>query len=465
MTRSLRARFAAVALATALLAAIAVGAAVQGLFERHVEREILGELDADLRFLARSLVLENGAASPQVAPLPDPRFQEPLSGLYWQVRNDATGAILGSPSLAGWAFPLDPDALRPGERHRHIVPGPEGTKMIVLERRIEDAVGASASYRVAVALDRKVLEAANRAFVVDLLPVLVSIGAGLLAAFVLQGAIALWPIGQARRALRDVREGRRDRLGQALPSELQGLAADFDALLDAQRHSTRLARERAADLAHGLRTPLALLGARARTLRDGGAAEAADAIEAVIAGIDTRITRELARAHIRGPAPGRGPLALAPAVERMAGALARMPAGAGMAWHREVPADLRVALDEGDLAELLGALLENAAKWARTQIRITAWAEGDRVMLAIEDDGPGIAPQDRRAVLTRGVRLDPGRSGTGLGLTIADDIVRAYGGDLHLDAASIGGLGVRLVLPAGPGALKAGPPREAFRPG
>ncbi|WP_456305752.1 hypothetical protein, partial [Falsiroseomonas oryziterrae] len=249
MTRSLRARFAIVALATAMLAVGAVGAAVQGLFERHVEREMLAELDADLRYLARSLVLEDGTATLRVQPLPDPRFQEPLSGLYWQVRNDATGAILRSPSLAGWEFPLELDALRPGELHRHIIQGPEGTKMIVLERRIEDAVGTPASYRVAVAVDRKLLEAANRAFVLDLLPALGGIAAALLAAFALQGAIALWPIERARRALRDLREGRRDRLGRALPSELQGLAADFDALLDAQRQSARLARDRAADLA------------------------------------------------------------------------------------------------------------------------------------------------------------------------------------------------------------------------
>ena len=278
MRRSLRARFAVVALLTALLAAGGVGAAVQGLFERHIEREMLAELDADLRFLAGSLVIANGPASFTVAPLPDPRFQEPLSGLYWQVRDDVTGAQLRSPSLAGWSLPLAPDTLRPGERHRHIEAGPEGTKMIVLERRIEGASGASAGYRVAVAVDRKVLAAANRAFVVDLLPVLAAIAAGLLAAFALQGAIALWPIQRARRALRELREGRRERLGRALPSELQALAADFDGLLEAQQENLRRARGRAADLAHGLRTPLALLGARARALRDAGDVETALAI-------------------------------------------------------------------------------------------------------------------------------------------------------------------------------------------
>lgn len=464
MTRSLRARFAIVALVTALAAAGAVGAAVQGLFERHVERETLAELDADLRFLARSLVVQDGAASLRVQPLPDPRFQEPLSGLYWQVRSDATGALLRSPSLAGWEFPLLADELRPGEAHRHVLPGPEGTKMIVLERRIEDATDPSASHRVAVAVDRKVLEAANRAFMLDLLPLLASIAAALAGAFALQGAIALWPIEQARRAMRDLRDGRRESLGGALPSELQDLATDFDALLEAQRQGARIARERAADLAHGLRTPLALLGARARDLRDRGEAEAAAAIEEVTSGIEARITRELARAHIRGPGPQSGPVPLAPAVARIAGALARMAPGA-VAWRQGIAPDLLVPLDDGDLMELLGPLLENAGKWARSDVLVAARVEEGCVVLQVEDDGPGIPPQDRRAALTRGIGLDPGRSGTGLGLAIADDIVRTYGGHLQLQEAASGGLCVRIVLPLRTAAPPVAPARSASRPG
>jgi signal transduction histidine kinase len=448
MTRSLRARFALVALVTALAAACAVGLAVQGLFERHVEREMLAELDADLRFLGRNLVLQDGAATVQVQPLPDPRFQEPLSGLYWQVRSDATGALLRSPSLGGWDFPLQADALHPGEQHRHIILGPEGTKLIVLERRIDDAAGASTSFRVAVAVDRKLLEAANRAFLMDLLPALVAIAAGLGTAFALQGAIALRPIQRARLALRELRAGRRARLGGALPSELGGLADDFDALLDAQRQSIRLARERAADLAHGLRTPLALLNAQARDLRERGDAEAALALESVTTGMEARITRELARAQIRGPAPLGGAVLLAPVTARIAGALARMAGHDAITWRQEIPAGLTAPLDEDDLVELIGTLLENAATWARSAIRVTARLTDGSLLLLIEDDGPGIPPRDRPAALARGVRLDPERSGTGLGLAIAGDIVRAYGGDLQLEDGEAGGLCVRIVLPA-----------------
>lgn len=447
MTRSVRLRFALVGLLTAILAAGAVGAAVQGLFERHVEREMLAELDVDLRFLARSIVVKDGAATLQVAPLPDPRFQEPLSGLYWQIRNDRTGAILRSPSLAGAAFPLEPDALRPGERHRHIVHGPEGTKMIVLERRVDDVAEPMASYRVAVAVDRKLLEAASQAFVLDLLPTLAGIAAGLLGTFALQGWIALWPIARARHVLRDLREGRREKLSGALPSELEGLAAEFDALLDAQRQGARRARERAADLAHGLRTPLALLAARARDLRERGEADAAAAIEAIAAGIDGRVARELARAHIQGPAVQGGPVSLQPVVERVSRAFARMPGGAHLAWRVEILAPVACAAEEGDLVELLGVLLDNAAKWARSEVRIGANAGDGLVSLTVEDDGPGIPPQDRRAALVRGIRLDPERSGTGLGLSVAGDIAAVYGGEIRLDESPLGGLRVVVTWP------------------
>lgn len=278
----------------------------------------------------------------------------------------------------------------------------------MLERRIDETLEQMASYRVAVAIDRKLLEAANRAFLLDLLPTLAGIVAGLLGAFALQGGIALWPIARARHVLREVRDGRLEKLSGALPSELEGLAAEFDALLEAQRHGARRARERAADLAHGLRTPLALLAARARDLRERGEAEAAAAIEAIAASIDGRMARELARAHIQGPAAQAGAMPLQPVVERVARAFARMPGGAHLSWRVEVAAELASAAEEGDLVELLGVLLDNAAKWARSEVRIAAQAEDGLVSLTVEDDGPGIPPQDRRAALARG-----GASGSG----------------------------------------------------
>lgn len=445
--RSLRLRFAAVALTTALVCGGSVGAAVQGMFERHIEREALAELDADLRFLARGVIASNGRML-SVEPLPDPRFLEPFSGLYWQVQSDRLGAVLRSPSLAGAQIALPEDILQPNELHRHVVLGPEGGKMIVLERRLAETSGYAGAARVAVAIDRKVLEAANQAFVRDLLPALLAITAGLLAAFAVQGAVALHPIAKARAALDEIRTGRRGSLAGAVPSELSGLASDFDALLGAQRRQVAEARARAGDLAHGLRTPLAVLNARARDLRARGQDQTAAEIEAVTAGMEVRLGRELARVQIRGPRDGMRGVDLRPVAERLARALARTRRGEELTWHVEAPDGLCVHLDEGDLNELLGALLENAAKWATRQVRVLATRDGSTIVLDIEDDGPGIPPQHRRAALTRGVRLDPTRSGTGLGLAIASDLVAAYRGELSLEDGRLGGLRVRVTLPA-----------------
>jgi signal transduction histidine kinase len=445
--RSLRLRFAAVALTTALVCGGSVGAAVQGMFERHIEREALAELDADLRFLARGVIASNGGML-SVEPLPDPRFLEPFSGLYWQVQSDRLGVVLRSPSLAGAQIALPEDILQPNELHRHVVLGPEGGKMIVLERRLAETSGYAGAARVAVAIDRKVLEAANQAFVRDLLPALLAITAGLLAAFAVQGAVALHPIAKARAALDEIRTGRRGSLAGAVPSELSGVASDFDALLAAQRRQVAEARARAGDLAHGLRTPLAVLNARARDLRARGQDQTAAEIEAVTAGMEVRLGRELARVQIRGPRDGMRGVDLRPVAERLARALARTRRGEELTWHVEAPDGLCVHLDEGDLNELLGALLENAAKWATRQVRVLATRDGSTIVLDIEDDGPGIPPQHRRAALTRGVRLDPTRSGTGLGLAIASDLVAAYRGELSLEDGRLGGLRVRVTLPA-----------------
>lgn len=446
MTNSVRARFAIVGIATVLIVIGAIGMAVQGLFERHNEREVLAELDADLRFLARSLVVDNGVATLRVQPLADPRFQEPLSGLYWQVRNDRTGAILHSPSLAGASFPLENDRLPLGERHRHIVFGPEGTKLIVLERRIEDPSEPAASYRVAVAVDRKLLEAANSAFLLDLLPLLGMIGGGMLLAFALQGGIALGPIARARRALQELADGRREGIAGTLPNELQELAARFDALLDEQRRGARLARERAADLAHGLRTALALLNARIREIRDRGDGEMAASLEVIAHSIDQRMARELARAFIEGPQAHVAPMALGPVIERVGRAFARTTRGEALAWEHDVPPDLCAEIEEGDFIELLGVLLDNATKWAVSRVRIGLCLQQDMVLLTVEDDGPSIQPQDRRAALSRGVQLNSAKSGTGLGLAIASDIIAAYGGDIGLEDSTLGGLCVQIRL-------------------
>jgi signal transduction histidine kinase len=300
---------------------------------------------------------------------------------------------------------------------------------------------------VAVAVDRKLLEAANRAFLFDLLPLLGLLGAGMLLAFTLQGGIALGPIARARTALQELADGKRERIGGALPSELQALATRFDALLDEQRRGARLARERTADLAHGLRTALALLNAQIRELRDRGDGEMAQALEAISTSIEQRMARELARVYIEGPKPHSAPLALRPVVERVTGAFARTSRGEALVWQQHIPQQVMAEIEEGDFIELLGVLLDNATKWSAGRIGIGLHLAQGVVRLSVEDDGPGIPLQDRRAALTRGVQLNSHKSGTGIGLAVARDIALAYGGEVDLADSALGGLCVQVRLP------------------
>jgi signal transduction histidine kinase len=447
MWNSLRFRFAAAGLVPVLLFVAFLGFFLQGVHERHAEHAAIEEMQADLRFLTRALRMENGAMALQVDPLPDPRFQEPLSGLYWQVHDDRNGRIERSPSLATFALALPADEFGFGELHRHIVEGPEGSKLIVLERRIPGGNGEKSAFRFAVAIDRKVIAQSYGAFLRELLPVLSLLALGLLLMMTAQAAFALQPLRQVRKALQEVRAGRRDRIGSTAPVELAGLATDFDLLLQEREADLKKARERAADLAHGLKTPLTVLTAKTRDLRQQGDTALADVLDSAISDLDSRLSRELARAQIQGPSRRRQPVSLAPIAQSIADALSRTVSGEKLNWWVDMDAALSIAMERADALELLGALAENAAKWAKAAVRISASGDESCWTIIVDDDGPGISPQNRRVALSRGQGLDPDRSGSGLGLAIVQDIATAYGARVLLDDSPLGGLRVQLSKP------------------
>ncbi len=448
MGNSLYLRVLLVGIVVAVVLPLVAALGLRVAFERHVERATVAELEADLRYLTRSLWQVDGTVQLVPAMLPDPRFQEPLSGLYWQIVDDTDGSVTRSPSLLTFTIALPRDDLDIGVVHRHQLPGPDGSSLLVLERRIPHVNPAKAVYRFAVAVDTALLDSQTRAFMAGLWPVLGASAALLLLAASLQTGIALAPIQAARRALGDVRAGRKAGLSGTLPRELEPLAADFDALLAARESAARKARERAADLAHGLRTPLAVLQVRADEADAAGAGQIAASIREIAQDLQYKAARELALAGIQGPIPGRtGAVPVAAAINRVVSALSRIPAERTIDWEADIPAGLRLRMDPGDLVEMLAPLLENAAQWSRSRVRVSAAAAGTDLSLQVDDDGCGIAPQDRRTALTRGGRLAPQPGGNGLGLAIASEIAQAYGGTLALDDSPLGGLRVQIALP------------------
>lgn len=430
---------------------VALGAALLGLawlFERHAERQLVAELSAVIDSIAGRLDrTEDGVWS--VAPPPnDPRYEQPLSGLYWQVSGADGQPLLRSRSLWDEALPLPDDDLPEGARHEHRIAGPGGRTLLAVEQRVvlPPRLGAAA-IRVIAARDVEELARARRGFTRDLVPFLVLIGLLLLAAQAAQLAVGLSPLKEVRRRLAAIRSGRADRMGAGFPDEIRPLAEEVDALLEQRARAVAAAEARAADLAHGLKTPLQLLFGEAGRLAAAGQAESAALLTEAGTAMHRHVERELLRAR-SSARQGEGRALVLPVAERLLRVLRRTPDGERLDWQLDIPADLAAAIHPDDLAEALGALAENAARFAAQAVRLSARRHGAGVRIEVRDDGPGIAPADHAAALRRGGRLDEGGTGSGLGLAIAREIAEAWGGGLELGPTGPGAMTVALVLPA-----------------
>lgn len=443
---SLKRRLFLAGTASILVALALSGLGLLLLFERHVERRMVGELEAHLRQLVSGLERVDGRLQ-MARPPAEPRFKEPLGGLYWQIVEEP-GATLRSRSLWDAALQLPPDELADGEVHEHRIEGPRGETLLVVERTLElpSSLGGG-RLRVVVAVNRAELHAAGTAFALDLVPSLAMLAVLLVVGAWMQVAIGLRPLEAVRRRLADVSAGRAARLGASFPDEVRPLAAEVDHLLEAQEQAVARARARAADLAHGLKTPLTVLSSDVEELRAQGEMRIADEIAAVAATMRRHVDRELARARL-GSRPRHGPaVAVRPVVEQVVSVLCRTPRGHELGWEVAVDDDAATTLDLHDLAEVVGNLADNATKWAESRVRILGRREGNAVVLVVEDDGPGIAEDKLGAVTARGDRLDESRPGSGLGLAIVTELLEAHGASLALGRSELGGLRAEVSLP------------------
>ena len=432
------------ALAGALAILLALGLAALGLaqlFGAHVERRATAEMSVQLDQVIAGL--DRGPEGLDLArPPADPRFSVPYSGFYWQI--EEAGRLERSRSLWDATLDLPADTLQDGAVHVHRLTGPDEEDLLVLERSITlPARLQGGTVRAAVAMDASELVAARRAFMADLAPYIALLALALSAAGWVQLSVGLRPLRNLGARVSELREGRAERMGGDWPVELRPVATEIDDLLAARDAETERARTRAADLAHGLKTPLQALMGEADRLRGIGAAEQADGIEETARAMRRTVDRELARARTAARAVDAqaDPAHIA---NGLIAVLRRTPQGTLLHWQQTIPEGLAVALDEVDLAEAMGALAENAARHARSKVVMSTQVQHDRLQLTVADDGPGIAQEDRDRLMRRHARAD--ESGTGLGLAIASDIAEAAGGRLTLgDAAP--GLAASLSLP------------------
>jgi len=436
---SLRLRLVAGGMIAILVALTIAGAGLVLLFERHVTRTLAADLDLHLKQLLAGIDIDPQGNLVVTQPPADPRFADPLSGLYWQVADDR-GQLLRSRSLWDTTLRLPADEPSPGEAHQHEIVGPASARVLIAERQVMLTIAdRRVPVRVAVAADLARVSAAATAFAKDLAIALGLLGLVLAVATSIQVGLGLRPLDALRRGVAEIRSGRRHHLPAEVPAEVRPLVEEVNALLDAQEREIERSRSRAADLAHGLKTPLAALAADAVRLRDRGEQTIAQDIESVGDAMSRHVDRELARARVRGAVrhlAGHS-TTLAPLVRSLIATLARTPSGMRVVFESQITDDVLVPLDRTDLAEVLGNLLENAARHAAHRVRIGA---GSGPSIVIEDDGAGIVPAQWPRVLERGGRLDERGDGAGLGLAIVQDVLNAYGWRLDLGISELGGL-------------------------
>jgi signal transduction histidine kinase len=427
-------------LAAAISILVALGLAAAGLawlFERHVERWLDAELEVQLNQVIAGLKT-SPSGTVEIGKEPaDPRFGEPLSGLYWQVAVEPGGQVARSRSL--WDYQLTLPAIAiDDELHHARLAGPGGSTLYVLQRHVSlPANLGGGTAQAAVALDAGELRGAVWRFAGALIPLLLLVGALLIAASWVQVSVGLKPLDAMRKALGAIGSGEGKRLGSGFPDEVQPLAREIDSLLDAREAEIEKARTRAADLAHGLKTPLQVLSGEATRLKASGSPQIAGSIDTLASRMQRHIHRHLTRARLAPPSE-HATANVRAVVESVAGVMQRTPFGARLSWLTTVPSDLQARIDPDDLAEALGNLIENAAQHARSKLAVSAKREGDVAALTVADDGPGIPKALREAALKRGERLDASGAGTGLGLAIVADIAEACGATLSFDEQAVG---------------------------
>lgn len=417
-----------------ILVSVLASALLGELFKRSARDRLDHELQQDmLTLVAQMEVSADGQLHLRQEPN-DARFQRVFSGAYWQIADGGGRVLLQSRSL--WDQTLTAAADGPAERN---LPGPMQQSLRARVQQVR-LPRAQAPFVAVVANDRSALDAdvatfRQRSFIA--LGVLVAAWLAVLASQIQFGLRPLRGLGQQ---LERIRRGEAERIDRdRLDREIVPLADELDALLDHHQRMVARARSSAEDLAHALKTPLSVLAAEAqgegrdwrRTLHEQGAR--------MRASIDRYLAAGLAVDH-------RQRSEVAPAAEALCRLMTRVHAGRHIRFQMDVAPGLTFAGASTDLEEMLGNLLDNAGKWARSEVRLRALAQQDRLHIEVRDDGPGLDKAKLESVLQRGVRLDERVEGSGLGLAIAAEIAASHGGSLRLSNESPG-LRARLELP------------------
>ena len=428
-----------------LVVALAATAFLLGeLYSRALDTSLAETLDFQIESLV-GVALDQGPEGAQGAVLGDPRFARPGSGWYWQITEADSGeAVSFSTSLIGSTLPVHDQKLALGGRQTTTAKDDYGILIRIISRRIAIA---DTPYTFTVTGNVDEIYQLVDAFRGQAITVLGAVGAMLAVMSALVARFALRPVTRLRQALEDVREGEAPNVPGTYPAELAPLAEEINELLRSNAEIIERARNQVGNLAHGLKTPLAVL-------RNEAAGKRNDLARIVLA--ESQKMNEIVSTYL-----DRARLAARTAVvgkrADTAAVLTRL-----VRVMKKIHPEREIALDlpdeavpwfrgeESDLEEMAGNLIDNACKWAASEVRVSVRAgkQGAGLEIRIEDDGKGLSDAERQAATRRGVRLDEKTPGSGLGLDIVMELAGVYGGALDLGAAGLGGLSAVLSLPA-----------------
>jgi signal transduction histidine kinase len=458
---SLRFRLMAVAFVGAVASLAVAGLVIAGVFREHLADQFREDLRVHLAELS-SIAQVNPEGRPTLRqPLPDPRFQA-FGSNYWQIEREGH-PTLRSPSLAG-ATLSGRFAIGAGPRHGE-ADGPRG-KVLEYGRTLNVADGGP-PLRLSLASEMSVLagllDSSNQMVTLALLVLgLVLVGGG-----AVQLIYGLRPLDRLGRAIAEMRGGGRAPDGETFPSEIRPLIHDLTSLLHANAEIVQRARVEAGNLAHGLRTPLAIVMDEAERLGRSGRGDAAASLLEQCVRMQKQIDYHMARSRAAGAVRTPGlTTRVKSTLQPILSAMQRLHGPRGVIFEAAGGPDVALACDPQDFAEVASALLDNAGKWATSKVHISWRLDGQAALIAIEDDGPGLAPTLREGAFAIGERLDETVAGSGLGLAIARDLATLYGGSVWLDD-SVEGSGLRALisLPVTSGAYRADARQDvALRP-
>ena len=451
---SLSARLTTAATLWAVVALLAAGLILVSLYRSTVENAFDQRLSVYMRTLIGTLSAQDPAH-----PFSDPgnlgeqRFELLYSGWYWQVRDAASRKVL----LASGSLFSDTIDIRKASGTKSengitsgALVGPDKQSLRFLARTV--TFEGRPPVILVVAGDAGELTGQIASFGTSVAITLAIFGIGLIAATLIQIRWGLRPLDRVRQALSELRSGKRARIEGEFPAEISPLVNELNAVLESNQEVVDRARTQVGNLAHALKTPLSVVINEARASRDPASLKIVEQTELM----RRQVNHYLDRARIAAQADVIGVITeVEPVIDRMVRVMNRLHGERGIKLISDVPDGARFHGEQQDFEEIIGNLVDNACKWAKTKVSLTATYRapdgGDDaglLELRIDDDGPGLTAEEIEAATARGHRLDETKPGSGLGLSIVTDLVTMYRGTLKLERARIGGLCARVALPA-----------------